>query len=191
MTDKIVDYLSQKLEQIPELRQKKSSLNNPEFDQWIQNVVTVCGRISEDHKKQAKAFNFYPMITFGGDNSRSESSSYQSGLDSIESFIKSVIEELTIWGSPSSQSESTNKVQPTQHTNIYLTISQSQSQQIIQSINLDDYDDDTKQKVELLFQELQKKNKNKQVIAETIKWLADKGVDVLIAILLSQVGATK
>ena len=192
MIDKIISYLNQRLEEIPELRKKSSSLNNPEFDYWIQNVITACGRISEGHKKKAEAITFYPMITFGGDNSRSENTSYHTGLNTTESFIKSVIEELNVWGSPNDTGkDAEEKTKATPHMNIYLTMSQSQSQQIIQSINLDDYDDETRKKVELLFQELQKKDKNKKNIAEIIKWLADKGIDVLISILLNQAGATK
>ncbi len=187
MTDKVLGYLKQKLENIPELRAKNSALDNPEFDKWIQDVITACGRISKEHKTRAENLSFSPFVLSGGDDDRSYwQSSYQSGLNYAESFIKSIIEELETWGAPGdiSQSQIRNKAVS---TIINLTISQQQSQQIIQSINLSDYNSEIKEKVTELLDELEKTNKDKTKIKDTVKWLADKSVDVLIAILLNQV----
>ena len=75
-------------------------------------------------------------------------------------------------------------------SHLHLNLSQQQVQQIIQTINLDAYDDETKEKVNELFDELKKQEKNKSKISNIVKWLADKSVDALIAILLAQANLT-
>lgn len=66
-----------------------------------------------------------------------------------------------------------------------LTISQHQIQQITQNINLSQYDAEVQEKVHELLEELKKQAKDKPKIINTVKWLADKGADALIAILLA------
>lgn len=66
--------------------------------------------------------------------------------------------------------------------NIYIT--QSQAQQIENTLNIENQPAEVKEKVEELLGELKKKEtKNKNKVAETVKWLADRAIDVLIAII--------
>lgn len=184
-TDKLIQFFNSKLNNITELR-KISDYRDPTFTTWWNTIISTCERMGQSYKQKVDRIHFYPGILVGGaDNSARYAKAYHRGLDDAESFIKSIIEELETWGMSNDESArvSSNK---SSSTIINLTISQQQSQEIIQSINLDDYDDETKSKVNELLDELKKKDKNKVKITNAIKWLADKSVDVLITIILNQ-----
>ena len=103
-------------------------------------------------------------------------------------MIKSIIEELETWGYRGEQNEGGEPAKQPPHDSrvvLNLTISQQQAQQITQSINLSQYNPEVQQKVQELLDELKKESKKKPKIINVVKWLADKGADALIAILLA------
>lgn len=186
-TDKLIQFFTTKLEKIPELK----NLNNKDstFTTWWNTITSTCERMGESYKKRADRIRFYPsVITMGGDNSAAYARSYQSGLNDAEAFIKSVIEELETWGyggEGDKDNEAAKQSAPDSKVVLNLTISQQQAQQITQTINLSQYDPEVQQKVQELLDELKKESKDKPKIISVVKWLADKGVDALIAILLA------
>jgi len=196
MEEKYYNYLKSKLETLPELRQYRSSIDNPSFDKWWDSIEATCERMGSKYKKRADRINFFPGVLTSGDDSVWINQSYQSGLNQAEAFLETLMEELQTWGldkeNPSDREYSGNGSlrQKNEAFNLFVTVSQQQAQQISQTINLDNYDEKTKQQVDNLFQELNKKTKDKGKIASIVKWLADKSIDALIAVLLAQAKLT-
>ena len=66
--------------------------------------------------------------------------------------------------------------------NFFLT--QSQIQEVHNEIDFSSYDPEVQSNVEVLLEELKKKEgQDKSKIASTVKWLADRSIDVLIALI--------
>lgn len=194
MEDRYIDYFTNKLKDLPELRKGDRSTDNPAFEKWWGSIEATCERLGDTYLQRARKIHFFPMVLGGGRDDYYIAQRYQSGLNQAEAFIETLIEELQTWGlnDSTSMSSSTSGVRsnqsPTYH--LHVNLSQHQVQQIIQTINLDAYDDDTKEKVTELFEELKKQEKDKSKISSIVKWLADKSVDALIAILLAQANLT-
>lgn len=194
MEEKYIDYFTKKLKDLPELRKGSSSTDNPAFEKWWGSIKATCERMGETYLKRARKIHFFPMVLGGSRDDYYISDKYQSGLNQAEAFIETLIEELQTWGLNDSTSErsgasnASSTHAPTYH--LHVNLSQQQVQQIIQTINLDAYDKDTKEKVTELFNELKKEEKDKSKISSIVKWLADKSVDALIAILLAKANLT-
>lgn len=192
MEEKYYNYFATKLEKLPELRRHNSSLDNPAFEKWWGSIIATCERMGSKYKQRADRISFFPNILGSGDDSEWINKRYQSGLNQAEAFIETLMEELQTWGldSPSIGREKSSDTDNQKTFNLFLTVSQQQAQQIIQTINLEEYDEETKRQVNELFAELNKKEKDKSKVASIIKWLADKSVDALIAILLAKANLT-
>lgn len=188
MEEKYFKYFQEKLKKVPELRAYQSCLDNPEFDKWWGSILATCDRMGPAYKKRADNISFFPGVLTSGDDSAHINKRYQSGLREAEGFIENVMDELQTWGldTPANSIESDTANINDKPFNFFLTVSQQQAQQIIQTINLEDYDDETKRQVNDLFQELNRKEKNKEKIKDIVKWLADKSIDALIAILIAK-----
>lgn len=184
-TEKLIDFFNSKLKQLPELR-KFNDYREPTFTTWWNTVKSTCERMGDSYKQKADRVRFSPGMTIGGqDNSARYARAYHQGLDNSEAFIKSLIEELETWGYDSG-STNESSVKPLQDKVILnFTISQQQVQQITQTINLSQYDHEVQEKVQELLDELKKETKDKPKIVNIVKWLADKGTDALIAVLLA------
>lgn len=187
-TEKLIQFFTKKLEKIPEL-QNLNRYDEPEFATWWNTITSTCERMGQSYKQRADRIRFFPGVVIGGgDNSAAFARAYHSGLNNAEALIKSIIEELEMWGYESDDthnSQSDKETKPDNKVILNLTISQQQAQQITQTINLSQYDEDVQLKVQELLEELKKETKNKSKIIEVVKWLADKGVDALIALLLA------
>lgn len=189
-TEKLIDFFNKKLEVLPELRNLQS-FRDPTFESWWNTVKSTCERMGEGYLKRANAVRFFPGVVIGGrDNSAAYSRAYQSGLDSAEAFIRSIVEELEMWGFGGSEEASRVQTPKSEPVVLNLTISQHQAQQITQTINLSQYDEEVQAKVQELLNELKSQKKDKKKITGIVKWLADKGVDALIAILLASTNLT-
>src|SRR5690606_23055939 len=137
-----------KLEKLPELRQQKSSLDNPGFEKWWGSITDTCERMGQKYKQRADRINFFPNVLGSGDDDAWINKRYQSGLNQAEAFIETLMEELQTWGlDDQSVNSHTSNSDDSRNLNLYLTISQQQAQQIIQTINLDDYDEKTRSRV--------------------------------------------
>lgn len=191
MEEKYIEYFREKLTKLPELREYSTIVDNSGFEKWWNSILATCERMGEKYKRRADRIHFYPQVFVGaGDDSAYINERYQSGLNQAGASLETLIEELQTWGLDDGNNKSSSRAKPDPGFNLYLTVSQQQAQQIIQTINLDDYDNDTKEKVTELFAELNKKDKDKPKISNIIKWLADKGVDALIAVLLAKANLT-
>lgn len=137
------------------------------------------------YSKKAGEIHFTPMVyTMYGKVDYIQP--YNRGLDNAKVFLESTIEELELWGYAGENAGKKVKAQDNKDGVVLnLSITQQQSQQITQSINLSQYDKEVQDKVQELLDELKKETKSKVKISNLIKWLADKGVDALIAILLA------
>ena len=190
MEEKFYNYFKLKLGAISDLMKYQSSINNPAFEKWWGSITATCERMGPRYKQRADRINFFPSVLTSGDDSEWINQTYTSGLNQAEAFIETLMEELQTWGLDDSNNKKfteKNKTNVEQSPyNLYVTVNQQQAQQIIQTINLDKYDNETKEKVELLFSELSKLNKNKSKISNIVKWLANKSIDALIAILIAK-----
>lgn len=184
-TEKLIQFFKTKLEQLPDLR-KLSDYRDPTFTTWWNTVKSTCERMGDSYKQRAERIRFAPGMTIGGqDNSARYARSYQSGLNDAEALIKALVEELETWGYESGKAGEGSKISAHDKVVLNLTISQQQVQQITQTINLSQYDVEVQAKVQELLEELKKETKDKQKIVNIVKWLADKGTDALIAVLLA------
>ena len=103
-------------------------------------------------------------------------------MENMKELLLSFIDQLELFAPVISREEPTRQPKSQLVQNFY--ISQSQAQQIENSINIDELPEEVKSKVEELLSELKKeKSKDKLKIAEIIKWLADRAIDVLIVIM--------
>jgi hypothetical protein len=184
-TEKLIQFFKLKLEQLPDLR-KLSDYRDTTFTTWWNTIESTCERMGDSHKQRAGRIRFSPgMVVGGADNSARYARSYQSGLDGAEAFITALIEELETWGYESKEASKGPQSSERDKVVLNLTISQQQIQQITQTINLSQYDSETQTKVQELLDELKKETKDKPKIVNIVKWLADKGTDALIAVLLA------
>ncbi len=184
-TEKLIQFFKAKLGQLPDLR-NLNDYRDPAFATWWNTVESTCERMGDSHKQRASRIRFSPGMTIGGqDNSARYARAYHQGLDGAEAFIKALIEELETWGYESSATDKGSKSSAQDKVTLNLTISQQQIQQITQTINLSQYDADVQSKVQELLNELKKETKDKPKIVNIVKWLADKGTDALIAVLLA------
>jgi hypothetical protein len=185
-TTKLINIFENKLKKVSELR-GLGDASNPEFVTWWNTVTSTCERMGKSYKQKTDSITFTPsFISWDGDESAEFARAYERGLDQAVALIKSIIEVLETWGYEA-ETKSTHGVVKSSEGKITLNlaISQQQVQQISQTINLAQYDADVQEKVEELLGELKKENKDKARIVSIVKWLADKGVDALIAILLA------
>lgn len=191
-TDTLITFFNSKLDKLPELR-KLATDEDQAFTEWWNTITATYERMGDSYKNKADSINFSSSVVIRGeDNSASYAQAYQSGLNDAEAFIKSTIEELETWGFNGEPAHATSKksTESDNRISLHLTITQQQVQQITQSINLAQYDEATQGKVEELLNELKKENKDKPKIISIVRWLADKGSDALIAILLAATNLT-
>ncbi|MBM3210437.1 hypothetical protein FJZ39_03825 [Candidatus Saccharibacteria bacterium] len=183
-TEKLIKFFNAKLEKISEIKNLNDS-DDPEFKAWWNTITSTCERMGESYKKRADQIRFYPSITFGDGDSRPYVRAFQSGVSSADAFVRSIIEELETWGYEPKTLTDSSQTLDRDKLILNLTISQQQVQQITQTINLSQYDADVQEKVQELLDELKKETKDKPKIVNLVKWLADKGTDALIAVLLA------
>lgn len=184
-TESLIKFFNSKLEQMASLRSLRD-YRDPTFATWWNTIESTCERMGESYKQRATRIRFSPgMVVGGADNSARYAKAYSSGLDKAEALIKSIIEELETWGYGNEQTAEPNPTPAHDKVVLNLTISQQQVQQITQTINLSQYDPEVQAKVEELLDELKRESKDKPKIINIVKWLADKGSDALIAVLLA------
>lgn len=190
-TNKLIQFFTTKLNIIPELR--RLDAENPIFSTWWNTIISTCERMGESYATRAERIDFYPSVVFGNGDRTQYSRAYQHGLNDAEAFIKSLIEELETWGfndQPNIKTSANSPLNDENNVILNLTISQQQIQQITQTINSSQYGAEVQEKIQELLSELKKETKNKTKIIETVKWLADKSSDALIAILLASTHLT-
>lgn len=183
-TEKLIEFFHAKLEKIPEIK-NLNDYDNPEFKTWWNTVKSTCERMGASYGRRAEQISFLPGIVFGGGDRGPYIRAFRRGVDSAEALIRSIIDELETWGYEQSTANASTQTSPQDKVILNLTISQQQVQQITQTINLSQYDADVQEKVQELLDELKKETKDKPKIVNIVKWLADKGTDALIAVLLA------
>lgn len=185
--DKLIVFFTKKLEEIPQLRQLNST-DEPAFNTWWNGVKATTERMGKEYVSRASDVNFWGSSVIIGDYSAAEEKQdYLRGLDQAQSFLEALIEELGLWGFKGQLPKTTDNKHPAPNRNVILnlTISQKQAQEITQTINLSQYSQEVQNCVKQLLEELKKQEKDKTKIVGLVKWLADKGTDALIAILLA------
>lgn len=184
-TEGLINFFRAKLEKVPEVKSLNNK-GNPEFIKWWNTVRSTCERMGESYRRRADSIRFYPgMVVAGSNEGVMLSQAYHRGMDEAEAFIESIIEELELWGYESNTANADVQTSLQDRVVLNLTITQQQVQQITQTINLSQYDTDVQEKVKELLNELKKESKDKPAIVSAVKWLADKGIDALIAVLLA------
>lgn len=188
-TEKLIQFFNTKLEQMPDLK-NLSDYRDIEFATWWNTITSTCERMGESYKQKAGRIRFSPgMVVGGADNSARYARAYQNGLTGAGAFIKSIIEELETWGYGPNEG-SLKESKPDSKVVLNLTISQQQAQQIGQTIQVEQYSEEIQKQVGALLDELRRPEKDKTKVISIVKWLADKGADALIAILLASVHLT-
>ncbi len=191
-TDKLTAFFAKKLEEIPRLRQLNGT-DDPAFNTWWNAIKATSERMGKEYVNRASGVNFWGSSVVVGDYSAAEEKQdYLQGLDQAQSFMEALIEELNLWGFKGQPQKSTASKNSALNGNVVLnlTISQKQAQEITQTIHLSQYNQDVQDCVKQLLDELKRQDKDKNKIIGLVKWLADKGADALIAILLASTNLT-
>jgi len=177
--EKIVEFLKSKKDKIEHL--KTLSRDDVEFRSWYESLQATAERMGQSYKTRVNSWNFWPSFYIPGqpDNSREE---YLNGLSEAEASLESMIEEIELWGEPASTKPTSSK-KSEKDVIFNLTISQQQAQQLSNEIEIEQYEPEVREMIKDLLQELQKKNKNRDKIVSIVKWLADKSVDALVALI--------
>jgi hypothetical protein len=183
--EKIISFLRDKKNRIETL--KSLSPDDKEFKAWYESLKALAERMGESYVYRVNGWTFWPMVvSFGDDDDSAEHrEAYLNGLNEADASIESMIEELELWGEPHSK-KTGKQAQSGKDVTLNLTISQQQAQHLTSEINLEQFDSAVQKKVSDLLEELQKKNKNKEHVKELVKWLADRSIDALIALLAAQ-----
>lgn len=194
--DKVIEFLLKKKETINSLK----SLNPKDagFSRWRESLKNFIYKVFGDKSKEYKDFNRIQFVILrmrlAGTvpvSTTEDQETYSRGLNKAEIFIETLVENIKMFGIdnidntedvPKQTTKPNRQVESSLIQNIYLT--QNQVQNISQTIDFDNLDSDIKIKVEELFNELKKQDgKDKNKIGLIIKWLADRAIDVLIAII--------
>jgi len=187
--EQLLQILKDKREKIDDL--EKLKYNSEEFTQWHDSVENILRKAFGDKSAEYTNFSkihFLAMVLTmrGGDNSAEDQEAYISGLKKARSKLASIIEQIELfdYSNKTKSEKQNNKTGLIQHFHF----SQSQIQQIENKIDIQTLDPEVKKQLDLLFRELSKEEgKNKLKIGEIIKWLADKAIDVLIAIITAKI----
>lgn len=184
-------YLKEKKDEIVNLR--STSYQDEPFLQWKTSLDNVIFEEFGENSKEYKNFRSiqFHILAFRLPGRHLETpvdqNQFLDGLKKAEIFLCGLLEKINLYGisDKKNNSDKVDKLISSDKNfvqNIYLT--QTQIQNISQKINLENLDQETKAKIEELFDELgNKTNQNKVKIGNIVKWLADRAIDVLIAIL--------
>ncbi len=169
----IIEYLEEKLRAIDLLKDKDTS--DAEFKTWENSVKYIMGRLGKDYEERIASIHYAPMaFVIGADNGEIFKDSYNSGLESARAVISSQIDEIKLLGIPSI-------VQLEAFSNgININVNQNL---LLNNLDMSNYDYEVRAKVEDLYKELKKKDRDKSKIIKIVRWLLDKGADALIAII--------
>lgn len=149
------------------------------------NYTGYCRRMSGDYALRFDEISYTPAIFFGDDDDNELfARSYSSGLLNAKALLEAFVEELETWGYDGDSKAEKSKVAKSQQAAVNVNVSQNQtqSQSISTLINLSAYNEETQEKLKDLAEEIHKPN-NRSRVAPIVKWLADKSVDALIALL--------
>ena len=183
MNDRLVEILNSHLTKIQELQ--SATYNSEEFAMWHTAVKLTLGQCNIEWKNEFLGIEFYPPYIIE-DSPAYTDSIYRNGLGRAQTLLAGCVTLLPAieLGNSSQDAQSMVNGAVTVTVNLNQTISQSQSQQIFNEIELERYDPEVQDKVKELFGELEKEEKNKPKIRSALLWLADKGADALMAIIL-------
>lgn len=182
-TDSLITFFQKKIAEIDKLN--GLGLDNAEFQKWHATTLATCKRMGGDYALRFNEINYSPAIFFGDDDDDELfAHSYSSGLLNAKALLEAFVEELETWGYDSDSKVEKSKVAKSQQPAINVNVSQNQtqSQSISSPINLSVYNEETQEKLKELAKEIHKPN-NRSKVTPIVKWLADKSVDALIALL--------
>jgi hypothetical protein len=183
MNDRLVEILNLHLAKIQELQ--SATFNSEEFAMWHVAVKLTLSQCNIEWKNDFLGIEFYPPYIIE-DSPAYTDSIYRNGLVRAQALLAGCITLVPVLdlSSHSQHVSSADNRAVTVTVNLNQTISQTQSQKIFNEIELEQYDPEVQDKVKELFNELEKEEKDKPKIKSALSWLADKGADALMAIIL-------
>lgn len=184
-TNSLITFFKKKIAEVDVLNDL--GLDSVEFQKWHATTLATCKRMGGDYASRFDEVSYTPAVwTIDNDNSELFAYAYGNGLLSAKALLESFVEELETWGYDDDSKVEKSKTTKTQQPAVNVTVSQSQtqSQHVSNSINLSAYDEETQKKLKELAKEINKPN-NRGKVAPIVKWLADKSIDALIALLPS------
>lgn len=177
MNNMLISKLQKQLSGIDGLRELDAS--SQEFKRWQYTTQFIFEQTGSNNARRFRSIRFTPNCTIDGVELGSAEKCYSDGLDKAEALISAFTDAFN--GMDNLDEDKMDYNQSTKLP-ININLSQTQSQSISNAIHLSEYDKDTREKLRELAQEVRKSN-NSGKIAPIVKWLADKSVDALIALL--------
>ncbi len=187
MDDILIQKLQERFSEIEKLRLLSAS--NQEFKRWHRATQLTLEQTDTNSASSFKRIRFTPHFTIEGDELESASRCYLDGLSEAESLLGAFIDTfcgIDITNKNETPSANSKSAQPSISIVNNISQNQNQSQSVSISIKLSDYDKQTQEKLKELAREIRKPNNRGKVIP-IVKWLADKGIDALIALLPSMI----
>lgn len=190
-TQKLISYFQDRAGQLSQLRQAAELDDDMEFKKWWGGIESTLQRMGGDYPKKMNGIHFSPMvIRMGYRDMPAEQRAYQRGLDDAQAMLNALLEELDMWGYEGVKSDTPTKGSKVSAVTLNVTMSQKQIQEINQKIDIKQFAPDVQEQLKTLLDELKKEDKDIGKVRSTVKWLADKGTDALIAVLLASANLT-
>ncbi len=185
-TDSLIKFFEEKLKEVEKMI--SLSRNNIEFKVWKNSIVDTYERMGESYTKHIKEISLSSksgvvIPECDPDYNSRDREKYIQIIKTIETEIRSTIKSLEKWG----YQQTHTRPDDSKDNRVTINNINQQTQNNLQTINLSQYDQQTQNKIQELYDELGKKKQNKETIRGILKWLADKGIDALIAILSSKI----
>jgi hypothetical protein len=184
--EKFVEIVDKKLRQLEGLQ--NFTYESSEFKVWHNTTKELIALTYGEKSRQYQEFCTHMHISTNifGTSPQEEAYAYKKGLEQDKATLLALKENVETYGLSETVTESSKDIKRSSITqNFYLN--QTQVQAVKNELNIEALDAETKSKLTDLLGELEKpSNKDKAKIRELIKWLADKAIDVLLALITSQ-----
>lgn len=176
----LINKQAAKIDEIIELDYRDPKVNSWEsFTEQL--LVHSFGKPHDNLIKFSYTLNSGGPIIMGMSD-REWQENYVKSMENMKELLLSFAEQLELFSPVLHLDRNSEEKKQPIIQNFYIT--QSQAQRIENTINIEEQPTEVKERVEELLSELKKeKTKDKSKISEIIKWLADRSIDVLIAIL--------
>ncbi len=183
MNDIFITKLQERLSEIEKLR--CLNVDSQDFKRWHYATQLALKQADANSANSFKIIRFTPHVTIESLELESAKECYLDGLNQAEALLNAFIDTFygtDIVNKDNISHDNNQSNQPL--VNIVNNVSQKQSQSISNPINLSTYNKETQEKLKELAEEIRKPNNHGKVLP-IVKWLADKSIDALIALLPS------
>ena len=184
-TDSLIKFFDEQLKKVEKMRSLTDK--DKDFIVWKREIVDTYKHMGESYAEHIERICLSGAKVFlpknNPDYDRYVYEQHQQEITMIDTELQTTIKSLERWG----YQQTHTRPDDSKDNRVTINNINQQTQNNLQTINLSQYDQQTQNKIQELYNELGKEKQNKETIRGILKWLADKGIDALIAILSSKI----